>query len=57
MNDKLERMSKEVVMFYFKSVQCVSGLTFQYRDTPAVRNLSITQLFNCYSYKTDAHTV
>jgi hypothetical protein len=44
MNDKLERISKAVVMIYFKLMQCVSGLRFKYRDTPAVQHVSITQL-------------
>jgi len=45
-NDKLERISKAVVMIYFKSMQCVSGLRFKYRDTPSVHHVSITQLFS-----------
>ena len=43
-NDKLERISKAVVMIYFKAIQCVSGLRFKYIVTPEVHHVSITQL-------------
>jgi len=55
MNDKLERTSKAVVMIYFKSMQCVTGLRFKCRDTPAVHHVSITQLFSSAVPSTQMH--
>lgn len=54
-NDKLERISEAVVMIYYKSMQCVTGLRFKYRDTPAVHHVPITQLFSSAVPSTQMH--